>query len=67
MRATAADRSRPAVCGRLGIIAAGASLGAYHGANQLFRRPDLFDGMIAMSGNFDIRNFADGYHLSSKF
>src|SRR5262249_48730440 len=35
--------------GRLGIITAGASLGAFHCANQLFRRPDLFDGMIAMS------------------
>ncbi|MBI5877747.1 MAG: esterase [Chloroflexi bacterium] len=47
--------------GRVGIITAGASLGAYHCANQLFRRPDLFDGMLAMSGNYHIRNFADGY------
>ena len=46
---------------RLGIITSGASLGAYHCANQLFRRPDLFDGMIAMSGNYDIRSFCDGY------
>jgi esterase/lipase superfamily enzyme len=48
--------------GRLGIITGGASLGAYHAANQLFRRPDLFDGMVAMSGNFNIRGFADGYY-----
>lgn len=48
--------------GRLGVITCGASLGAYHAANQLFRRPDLFDGMIAMSGNYNIRNFADGYY-----
>jgi esterase/lipase superfamily enzyme len=48
--------------GRLGIITAGASLGAYHCANQLFRRPDLFDGMLAMSGNYDIRAFANGYY-----
>jgi esterase/lipase superfamily enzyme len=48
--------------GRIGIITSGASLGAYHAANQLFRRPDLFDGMIAMSGNFNIRNFTDGYY-----
>jgi esterase/lipase superfamily enzyme len=48
--------------GRLGIITAGASLGAYHCANQLFRRPDVFDGMIAMSGNFDIRSFSNGYY-----
>jgi esterase/lipase superfamily enzyme len=45
--------------GRIGIITAGASLGAFHCANQLFRRPDLFDGMIAMSGSFDIRGYYD--------
>jgi esterase/lipase superfamily enzyme len=48
--------------GRVGIITTGASLGAYHCANQLFRRPDLFDGMIAMSGNYNIGNFTDGYY-----
>jgi esterase/lipase superfamily enzyme len=49
--------------GRLGIITAGASLGAFHCANQLFRRPDLFDGMIAMSGGYDIRSYYEGdYH-----
>lgn len=45
---------------QLSIITAGASLGAFHCANQLFRRPDLFDGMIAMSGSFDIRGYYDG-------
>jgi esterase/lipase superfamily enzyme len=45
---------------RLGIITAGASLGAFHAANQLFRRPDLFDGMIAMSGGYDIRSYFHG-------
>ncbi len=44
---------------RVGIITTGASLGAYHAANQLFRRPDLFAGTIAMSGNYDIRQY---YH-----
>lgn len=48
--------------GKIGVITCGASLGAYHCANQLFRRPDLFDGMIAMSGNYNIRNFTDGYY-----
>lgn len=48
--------------GRIGILTGGASLGAYHAANQFFRRPDLFDGMLAMSGNYNIRNFADGYY-----
>ena len=46
--------------GRFGIITAGASLGAFHCANQLFRRPDLFDGCLAMSGSFDIRGYYDG-------
>jgi esterase/lipase superfamily enzyme len=43
--------------GRLGVITCGASLGAYHAANQLFRRPDLFAGTIAMSGDYDIRHY----------
>lgn len=46
--------------GRHGIITAGASLGAFHCANQLFRRPDLFDGMIGMSGGYDIRSYYEG-------
>jgi esterase/lipase superfamily enzyme len=45
---------------RVGVITAGASLGAFHCANQLFRRPDLFDGMIAMSGSYDIRGYYEG-------
>lgn len=45
---------------RIGIITAGASLGAFHCANQLFRRPDLFAGCIAMSGAFDIRGYYKG-------
>lgn len=36
------------------IAVAGASFGAFHAANQFFRRPDLFDGLIAMSGFFDL-------------
>jgi esterase/lipase superfamily enzyme len=46
--------------GRVGIITAGASLGAFHCANQLYRRPDLFDGCIAMSGSYDIREYYEG-------
>ena len=33
-----------------GIIAFGCSLGATHAANLYFRRPDLFDGLLALSG-----------------
>jgi len=50
--------------GRHGIITTGASLGAYHCVNQVLRRPDLFDGCIAMSGCYDLREYFDshGYH-----
>ena len=33
-----------------GIMTFGCSLGATHAANLFFRRPDLFDGMLALSG-----------------
>lgn len=36
------------------IATSGASFGAFHAANTLFRRPDLFDGVIAMSGFYDL-------------
>lgn len=36
------------------IATTGASFGAYHAANVLFRRPDLFFGTIAMSGFYDL-------------
>jgi esterase/lipase superfamily enzyme len=50
--------------GQIGILTAGASLGAFHAVNQLMRRPDLFDGTIAMSGVYDIRKYYEshGYH-----
>jgi len=33
-----------------GVIVFGCSLGASHAANLFFRRPDLFDGVLAISG-----------------
>ena len=33
----------------------GASFGAFHAANAFFRRPDLFDTVIGMSGFYDLR------------
>ena len=36
--------------GQPGIIAFGCSLGATHAANLFFRRPDLFRGLLALSG-----------------
>jgi esterase/lipase superfamily enzyme len=44
------------------IIAAGVSFGAFLAANAFFHRPDLFGGMIAMSGMYDIKLYADGYY-----
>ena len=44
------------------VITTGASLGALHAANTFFRRPDLFEGTIAMSGSYDIKAYADGYY-----
>lgn len=39
----------------------GFSMGAYHAANALFRRPDLFDTVIALSGVYDPESFMGGY------
>lgn len=39
----------------------GFSMGAYHAANALFRRPDLFDSVIALSGVYDPEAFLHGY------
>lgn len=44
------DCSDPGI--RLG--ATGASFGAFHAANTVFRRPDLFDSLIGMSGFYDL-------------
>src|SRR5260370_19061620 len=38
----------------LRVAASGASFGAFHAANTLFRRPHLFAGLIAMSAFYDL-------------
>jgi len=44
------------------IAISGASFGAFHAANQFFRRPDLFDTLIAMSGFYDLGpDYLEGY------
>jgi len=48
--------------GEIPIITAGASLGALHAANNLFRRPDIFHGTIAMSGSYDLKHYTKGYY-----
>ena len=44
------------------VAAAGPSFGAFHAANALFRRPDLFDTLVAMSGFYDLApHYLRGY------
>ena len=44
------------VCGDPGgrMLTTGASFGAFHAGNCMFRRPDLFDGFVGMSGFYDL-------------
>jgi len=48
------DNARP--------LTTGASLGAFLAANTYFKHPDLFRGVIAMSGSYDIRSYLHGYY-----
>src|SRR5258708_1983278 len=44
----------------LPITTTGASFGAYHAANTLFKHPGLFRRCLALSGVYDLRRFMDG-------
>jgi esterase/lipase superfamily enzyme len=46
----------------IGIATTGASFGAFHAANTLFKHPDLFNTTIAMSGAYDIRTWLHDYY-----
>ena len=59
MQAMANDRN--GWTGTPGCIAFGCSLGATHAANLFFRRPDLFDGLLALSGIYDSEYGFPGY------
>ncbi len=48
------DQARP--------ITTGASLGAFLAANEYFKHPDLFRGVIALSGSYDIRPYLNGFY-----
>ena len=43
------------------ILSTGVSMGAYHAANFFFRRPDVFDSVIALSGVYDTVDMYAGY------
>ncbi|HSO27224.1 MAG TPA: alpha/beta hydrolase-fold protein [Anaerolineales bacterium] len=47
--------------GKPKILVTGCSMGAYHAANFFFRRPDLFDTLIAISGLFQLGMFVGDY------
>ena len=47
--------------GEPGIITFGCSLGATHAANLFFRFPEIFDGMLALSGIYTASYGFDGY------
>ena len=57
----AAARERNGWEGAPGIMAFGCSLGATHAANLYFRFPDLFDGLLALSGIYTAEYGFDGY------
>ena len=44
------------------IITSGASFGALHSANLFFKRPDLINGCIAMSGVYDLTEYTKGFY-----
>jgi esterase/lipase superfamily enzyme len=53
-RDTGEDHVRP--------LTTGASLGAFLAANTYFKHPDLFRGVIAISGSYDIRAYLHGHY-----
>jgi len=44
------------------VITCGASFGALHSANLFFKRPDLINGCICMSGVYDLTEYTKGYY-----
>jgi esterase/lipase superfamily enzyme len=44
------------------IIVCGASFGALHSMNLFLKRPDLINGVIAMSGVYNLMEYTDGYY-----
>src|ERR1017187_6123606 len=44
------------------ISTMGASFGAYHAANTLFKHPDVIKRCFAMSGVYDVRSFMNGLY-----
>lgn len=43
------------------LIATGASFGALHAMNLFLKRPDLIQGVIGMSGDYNLQSYTKGY------
>ncbi len=44
------------------FVSLGCSFGGYHATNIALRHPDVFTGLLSMSGAFDMSNFLGGYY-----
>ncbi len=44
------------------VISTGASFGALHAMNLFLKRPDLINGVVAMSGVYDLMEYTAGYY-----
>lgn len=44
------------------LITCGASFGALHAANLFFKYPDIIQGVIGLSGCYDLTEYTDGYY-----
>ena len=44
------------------LFTIGCSFGGYHAVNIALRHPDIFSGLLSISGAFDLSNFLHGYY-----
>jgi esterase/lipase superfamily enzyme len=44
------------------IVVSGASFGALHSMNLFLKRPDIINGVLAMSGVYNLMEYTDGYY-----
>jgi len=49
-------------CGNEQFIVTGCSMGAFHAGNFFFRRPDIFNAVVALSGFYNADLFFHDYH-----
>ena len=49
------------------LVALGCSFGGFHAANIAFRHPDVFTGLLSLSGAFDMTSFLRGYHTDDVY